>query len=239
MEGLILEYPEDSIQSLVGEWWLEDDSLSVTRGRLIKAFVPHVSQEPRQLEVIGRDDPEKHSSAAYEIKPLRVSAPIRVQGLPVAALPPYPGEVLTLHRAKVRPCLILSEGGPDIPKALRTGAARWQSAPALLCAPAYGVDRSGTRGGWRPEFVRRIRRCEYPQYVWDCLPIRGATESILRLDHAQPVGRHYNSFEATKFRLSDDALQLVDEWLQWLLTGSPPKDGVLMDVRSELSKLDE
>src|SRR5207245_1659934 len=68
------------------------------------------------------------------------------------------------------------------------------------CRPFYGADAGGTRSGWHPPFVERIRRAEYPQYVWDKLPITGATESILRLDHvfalgADPAGYYHYPFQ--------------------------------------------
>jgi len=96
----------------------------------------------------------------------------------VAALPDYPGEVRTVYRAKARPVVVLSAGGPEVPRELRVGAAGWQTAPTLLVAPFYGVDPGGTRGGWREDFVTRIRRGEYPQYLWDKLPLPGAGESV-------------------------------------------------------------
>src|SRR5205807_1023610 len=139
--------------------------------------------------------------------------------LPVAALPTPPGEVHLVQRAKRRPVLVVSAGGPEVPPALRVGSARWPTVPTILVAPYYGVDADGTRGGWPAPFVTRIRRCEYPQYLWDRLPLSGPAESILRLDHLQPVGRHANAYELTRFRLGDEALVLLDEWLAWLMTG--------------------
>lgn len=84
--------------------------------------------------------------------------------------------------------------------------------------------------------MQRIRRCEYPQYFWDRLPLAGAAESILRLDHIQPIARHHNAYEWTQYRLSDDALSVFDEWLVWLFRDELPADGVLADVRAELLK---
>lgn len=58
-------------------------------------------------------------------------------------------------------------------------------------APFYGADRDGRRGGWNPLFLERIRRGEYPQYLWDKLPVgTQVKESVLRLDHLQPLGGH-------------------------------------------------
>jgi hypothetical protein len=140
-------------------------------------------------------------------------------------------------RGKVRPVIVLSTGGDEVRKEHRTGAARWQSSPTLLVAPFYGADQDGSRGGWRPEFVQRIRRCEYPQYIWDRLPLSNVSESILRLDHIQPIGHHENSFDWTPHCLSDEALRIVDEWLYWLGTGTMLENFILPGIRAELLKL--
>jgi hypothetical protein len=101
----------------------------------------------------------------------------------------------------------------------------------MLVAPYYGGDQDGSRGGWNPTFLERIRRVEYPQYMADRLPLGGVDESVLRLDHLQPVGRHHDAFELTPHRLSDMALVIVDEWLEWLRTGKLEAHQELADVR--------
>ena len=59
-------------------------------------------------------------------------------------------------------------------------------------------------------------------------------ESILRLDHLQPVGRHANACEATPYCLSNDGLDVLNEWLDWLTTGLIPAEGVLTLIRGTL-----
>jgi hypothetical protein len=232
-------YPEDSVQSAISPtpWWTETDETVLRRGRLIRTFLPHISQEPRTLIPEGRSEPTQHERAVFQIEPLRVGQVPRQPGLPVAALPTYAGEVYIVQRAKVRPALVLGAGGPDLDVTLRRGTPRYQTAPTLLVAPYYGVDQSGSRSGYRPEFVIRIRRCEYPQYMWDKLPIRGSSESILRLDHVQPVGLHPNSFELLPYQLNGEAMDIVDTQLQWLLTGILPPETVLADIRNALQEL--
>jgi hypothetical protein len=211
-------------------WWTTDEVLTLKRGRLIWVFVPHVSQEPTQLFIQGRAaDATDHTKAQFELGPLRINHnPVATPGLPVAAVPSYSGEVLAVYRAKKRPAVVLSTGGTEVPSTLRAGSARWQSAPSLLVIPSYGTEQDGTRGGWPADFVRRIQLCEFPQYVLDWLPIsRSGAPSVLRLDHIQPVGLHYISYELTPWVLSDPALEVLDDWLQWLQTGFLPADGVL------------
>jgi hypothetical protein len=196
--------PEDSIQYAVDPWWTRDDRGSPDRGRLLRAFVPYPDQEPRRLVLEGRAEPREHGRAVYRVEPFRAGATGPPAGLPVAGMPQAPGEEFVVYKGKTgRPVLVLSEGGPAIPAAMRTGAARWPTAPTLLVAPYYGADQDGTRGGWRPDFVQRIRRAEYPQYIWDSLPIGGPRESILRLDHLFPIARNAAAFEVT------------EQWTRW------------------------
>jgi len=104
----------------------------------------------------------------------------------------------------------------------------------LLVAPFYGADRDGRRGGWDPLFLERIRRGEYPQYFWDMLPLGTVKESVLRLDHLQPVGGHSSSYTLTDFVLDDEALDLMDEWLRWLMTGILEPASILATLRDGL-----
>jgi hypothetical protein len=45
------------------------------------------------------------------------------------------------------------------------------------------------------------------------------------------------TIQPTIYRLTHEALEIVDEWLTWFLQGRLPKDGVLSFLRSELSNL--
>lgn len=231
------DYPEDCLQSLFNPWWVRTERAEVWRGRLIWVFVPHVDQQPYLLVPAGRSEPTEHGSAIYQVELFEGKGLLPGPPLPIAALPEYPGEVRLIYRAKRRPALILSTGGVDIPKSLRIGAARHQTNSTLLVAPYYGADVGGKTGGWRPDFVERIRRCEYPQYMWDSLPLRSRRESILRLDHLQPIGKHGKTYELTEFELHPDALEMVDEYLLWALSGEFPENGVLKDIRKELLDL--
>jgi hypothetical protein len=232
-------YPDDVIQSLVSTWWINNTDRDWRRGRLVLAFVPHVDQVPMTLIAEGREEPTDHNKAKFKLKPLRISGPPKEPKLPVASIPSYEGEVRTVYRAKKRPVLIIGIGGSHVPKELRLGKPKWQISPTLLVAPYYGVDRVGFRTGWHKKLVCRIQRCEYPQYMWDQLPISGKTkESILRLDHILPVGRHHDSLEWTPHCLSNEAMEILEEWITWIITGQLPEDGVLLDVREELLKLD-
>ena len=106
----------------------------------------------------------------------------------------------------------------------RLGMPKKSTAPVVLAAPYYGADKDGKRAGYNAELVDRIRHAKYAQFFVDSLPIGGPKESILRLDHLQPVGTHYNSYELSGYKLSEDALKIMDEWLHWLIYSRVPNE---------------
>lgn len=233
-------FPEDSVQSLTNEWWVEDRAQRLMRGRLIRTFVPYPEMKPHRLVPEDRgEDARQHARANFRVEAFRIGDPPPAAGLlPVAAFPLRPGEIYFVQRGKVRPAVVLSLGGPHVPDAIRGGRERWQGAPTLLVAPFYGADPGGTRGGWPAQFVQRIRRAEYPQYVWDPLPLPGGpTESILRLDHLMPIGADPAGFRIEPYRLGAEALGLLDEWLQWLVTDTLSGDSILAMIREGFAKL--
>lgn len=228
-------YPEECAQSFVdGDWWVEADPKEVRRGQLLRAFVPHVSQIPMTLTVVDRAEARDHSRALHKLGPLRIQDRRQATPLPIAALPLSENEILTVYKAKVRPVVVVSVGGPEVPRHLRLGSVGWQSDPTFIVAPYYGVPANGTRAGWPSAFVERIRRCEYPQYMWDRVPIGSTSESILRLDHLQPIGRHYNSYEVHDRALSESALRILDQWLDWHRCGTLDSASALYDIRELL-----
>ncbi len=231
-------YPKDEcFQEYVGDFWRVADDMALRPGALVWAFVPHTQHEPWRLTAVGRDNPTDHTAATYKIETLRIRAPIAKPQLPVAALPQYPNETLVVSRAKCRPCIVLTVGGAEVEKSLTLGShPKWQTAPAITVAPFYGADTTAQRAGWNKGLVDRIRAGEYPQYLWDKLPIdNGSSDvSILRLDHLQPVGRHGNSYEATGFQLTDDAMALLEEWITWHRTEKLASSGNLNEIRTLL-----
>lgn len=225
-------YPEDSVQHYLSEWWIEDQNKQIERGRLLWAWVPHVDQVPIVMIPEGRTEPINHRSATVRFESFHPQQTVTPPQLPVAALPHYPGEVRFVYRVKRRPVLVLGLEGNEIPNRFRLGQAKHQTALTLLVLPYYGAESSENRAGWNPAFVERIRRAEYPQYMWDTLPTQSTThESILRFDHIQPIGSHHQTHQWTQFRLSDEALALVQEWFLWHLTGFMRKDGPLYEIR--------
>jgi hypothetical protein len=229
-------YPEDCVQSFAKEWWVKDDSHEPSRGRLLRTFVPYPEMKPHRLVAEGRgDEPRQHGRALFRVEPFRIGdSPPSAGTLPVAALPLRAGEVYYVQRGKVRPALLVSMGGEQVGRDVRSGKEHWQSARTLIVAPYYGADPGGTRGGWPAAFVERIRRAEYSRFIWDRLPIPGPEESILRLDHVFPIGADPAGYQLLPYRLSPAALLVIDDWIDWLITGKL-RLGELADIRELLA----
>lgn len=238
--GEVTKYPEDSIQFFAGRWWEQIEPRALERGRFIWTFVAYPEPSPLRLTPKGRDDSRDHHHAIVKIEPHRIGDPLTqdLDTLPAAALPVREGEAYFVSRGKIRPALVVSTGGTQVRRELVGRAAAWQVNRTALVAPYYGVEGDGTRGGWPEEFVKRIRRAEYPQYVWDILPgSRSEQGSIVRLDHLLPVSQHQEAYRLTEYRLSEEALGYVDDWLSWCLTGQLAEKSALAYLREELRRL--
>ncbi|MDM8526415.1 hypothetical protein QUF80_23810 [Desulfococcaceae bacterium HSG8] len=127
-------YPDDSVQYMTDDWWIEDDSFEYCRGRLIRAFLPHTDQIPKQLIATGRSEPTDHGRANFSIEPLRIRQPQKKPMIPVAALPAFGNEINAIYRAKKRPAIIICEGGEVVDKKLILGKPKWQTSPTILVA---------------------------------------------------------------------------------------------------------
>ncbi len=232
-------YPEDSVRYTTEDWRTEDGSFDYCRGRLIKAFLPRVDQVPKQLVATGRAEPTDHVRANFRIEPLRIEQPRKKTALPVAALPAFENEINAVYRAKKRPAIIVCEGGELVDRKPTKGKPRWRTAPTVLAAPCYGIDEGGSRAGFNPEFIARERCCTYPRFMRDKLPVPGANESVPRLNHIQPVGRRHDAIEPAKYRLTEEALLILDDWLSWLVYGDFSEDSLLLFFKRQIENIEK
>jgi hypothetical protein len=234
------KYPDDCVQTLTSTWWIGNKADSIVRGRLLWTWIPYPELKPYRLVPEGRgDDARQHSRAHFRIETFRIGDPPKgITSLPVAALPIRDDETYLVQRGKRRPAIVISTGGAGVPRELRAGDQRWQSARSILVAPYYGAEPGGTRGGWPAPFVERIRRAEYPQYMWDMLPIGSqSASSILRLDHVLTIGADPANWTTEPHVLSQEALVILDEWVSWLTTGRLPAAAGLAFARASLPNL--
>lgn len=232
---MIPNYPDDSPQAILSPWWEKDaDSAGIQSGSLVWTYPPYPEQSPWLLRTEGRVEPTEHRRANYRVVPLTQGALQLVPNvLPVAAFPEHPGEFRLLVRCKPRPALVIGFSASEVAATFSSRHAEWQTNPVLIAAPYYGIKR-GKRIGWNEKFVERIRRCQYPQYMWDWLPEEKATDSILRLDHVQAVPLQSHACKPAGYHLTPDASRLVREWFLWLLEGSVRRGGILELLREGL-----
>lgn len=227
---MIPKYPDICPQNLIEPWWEECADDEFREGKLVRAFLPHVDQVPYTLEPAGRDKPTDHQTAIVKIKPFEIKDPPLKNKLPVAAIPHYDNEMLCVYRTKKRPAIIISKGGSFVKKALTKDQSKWRTNPTILVVPSYSADK-----GFNVEFCERVRRCEYPQFLWDSLPVGGTQKgSIIRLDHLQPVGKSKKTVEFTNYCLSEKAMAFLMEWIDWLLTNQMDNESELCKTRSFL-----
>ena len=236
-----MNYADDTIQAYFLPWWIEDKKHDYRRGRLIYALLPHVHQVPFTLIPSGRgEDPTNHTKIRYTMKELKLLEREDLPTLPAAALTIPEGEKILAFRGKIRPALIISSGGEAISQNLIQGKPKWQTAPTILVVPYYGVEGREKRAGFSKEFVERVKKAEYPNFYWDTLPIRGhETEgSICRLDHIFPLGKHHDSVKFTEYCLGEKAMEIIDQWLRWLIEDIEPS-GDLQYLRENLLEIEK
>lgn len=174
----------------------------------------------------------------FEISALRVVESPKHSQLPVAALPVFRNEQNLVYRAKRRPLLILGNAADEIPRSVTQGKPRYQTSPTYLVAPYYGVDEgTDRRSGYPQTLINRVMQCEYPQLFWDKLPLAGADESLLRFDHIQPISTLHSTVEFFEYRLSDIALDLVNQYFRWHFFEDLSQDELLYDLIESLRKI--
>ena len=231
-----IKWPEDSVQGFVGTWWERDPHGRATRGALAYAWVPHVEQVPKQFILKGRSEAKDHSSFKVSVRPFSGSgaksqAPM---GLPIAAVPLHADEILLGLTAKERPVLIISDG-PRLPGPIERSP-RW--AGKLLIAPYIElIGKKGASCAPR-EFVTQTRRAHYANLIWDMPPSEvGTVESILRLDCIQPIAQGSAALRMSGWRLSNLAMEVIEDWFVWLRKGGLPKGSDLLEIRTALQEL--
>lgn len=232
-------YPDDSLQNLIepDPWWVNDGKREFEVGRLVHAIIPFVDQSPYALETIGRVRSTQHKEAKVRFVPIDIKSAVNYSRLPVAPLPQYVGETSAVYRTKKRPALIIHAGCSEIPNHLRRNKPRSHTDPCILVAPFFTAESAGVRAGFTPAFIERVRRCEYPQFFWDILPIsKSGADSIMRLDQVQPVGRNHSVAEVTNYRLDDLALKIMQQHVYWFLHNELPVDSILYEFKVDISK---
>ncbi len=166
-----MNYPDDALQSYVSDqWWQKNEDRTLGIGTLLWAVVNHVGILPYRLVTKGRALATEHKAAGFKVEKFTVRSRPEDQKLPIAALPVYAGESYGVYRAKVRPVLVIAGDLPHVDKPTRGRQLRYQTDPAILVAPYYGVATDG-RVGFKEPFLGRIRPSIHvglpsPEYRW-------------------------------------------------------------------------
>lgn len=231
------QYPEDCVQHYLASWWTEvgGDDGNMKRGQLLTASVPYFSHEPLALVPTDRVEATEHDRIAIQLRRPSLEIPIEQSRLPIAALPLYNKETLRVYKCKRRPVLVLATEGEQIDSQLAW--AKWQTSRHLIVAPYYGIQQKRNRKGWHPKLIGNIKKMHVSRLFWDMLPGRSRVtegESILRLDHMHPINE---DFKRTSFRLSEDAMKIVDECLRLYYTGVFDSEGLLGLICEELEEI--
>jgi len=72
----------------------------------------------------------------------------------------------------------------------------------------------------------------YKQFMYDELPHASGEPSVLRFDHILPVGSHTKSYKPLGYKLGDEALKILDEYLQWNLFGGVEEDAFILEFKN-------
>lgn len=225
-------FPENSVQAITGgdHWWTHEAKPCLMRGSLVWTLVPfHTGMHIRLVVERKPDEPGEHNAAkVIRAEPYTLSSPNVDQTLPIAALPKAVDGHYTLREVKKRPALVLALPGQEIPKALIQGKPQSRTAPCIVVAPYYTALKAGELPRFSPELLELVQKLRFPQFFYEHLPHSGGAPSILRLDQIQAVtARERDFYESTAWRLSDHALALLDELLEWQVWGGLPPEGDL------------
>ncbi len=69
------------------------------------------------------------------------------------------------------------------------------------------------------------------------MPLEGPEESVLFLNHMQAIGKHHDSIEMLPYRLSEDALVVLEEWINWYFSSELEEDGLLNYFKENVETL--
>ncbi len=230
-------YPDDSLQDVLGftqigakGWWEpQRERARLERGALLMTFVTHPNVPPQELVVAGESRGAEHA-VRVTLTRAQLGARHPSPERPAAALPWSPPERLLVERGAVRPAIVVSHRHGYPPQPSERG--KWITAPLIQVAPMFLAET------WPAPLVDSVRRAQHPQYVWDRPPIDESRPAILRLDALQSLHReHTELYRFTGFRLAADALEIIDDWLMWWLTGTLPEGGDLLAAHTMLGEL--
>ncbi len=144
------------------------------------------------------------------------------RSLPFSSPPLKTNEEFIGLKAKPRPVILIQPPDPAllaVKKAGYAGTVVRHLCPVLL---VYSAEDDAGNSKFDPEFLERIRRLEYRQFLF--LPKGGplTVDSIARLDEVQSVAE--NQLEPTKFALSKEICDILRSQVSYFFTGLSGKE---------------
>lgn len=181
------------------------------------AYYPHENlQFWRPLE--NADEQTKTAATHFQIEAAGHDA--FNKSLPLHSPKLKTNEEFLVVRAKTRPVLLIMPEvrvGPVINRGFRGKLDRHKCTVAQIFGLADTITEDAK---FSPDFVERLRKMEFPQFMF--LPKCGIlpVDSLLRLDELQSV--FVPHLDATKFMLDDEIADLLRDQIQFLFTNKGP-----------------
>ena len=144
------------------------------------------------------------------------------RSLPLSSPPLKTDEEFIALKAKPRPVILIQPPDPAllaIKKAGYSGKVVRHLCPVVL---VYSAEDDAGNSKFDPEFIERVRRLEYRQFLF--LPKGGplSLDSIARLDEVQSIAE--NQLEATKFALAKEVCDILRSQASYFFTGLSGKE---------------
>jgi hypothetical protein len=181
------------------------------------AYYPHENLELWR-PIPEQNEPTKTIASKFQIVPAGKDAFRR--GLPLHAPKLETNEEFLVVRAKERPVLLIQ---PELEIGFDNRGYRGRiHRRRCLVGQVFGLaDARTAQAEFSPEFVRRVRKMEYPQLLF--LPKKPGVldvDSILRLDELQSVFTPH--LQASQVALGDELCAILKDQVQFLITQAGP-----------------
>lgn len=199
-------------------------------GHLVWYPVPHLEDVPRILDV-DRATSQDHYATKFQIRQVTNDDFKKRQKLPIKALSLGETEELLIHKAKRRPCVIISmpntEDAADA-KAVGVAARRHLLDRSMTLLPIYGIETADDPRGFPPIMVARIRCLLYDQFFY--LPAKCPKtnqsirqDGIVRLDRAF-AGVPSRAAEPWNIKLHPEPFGLLMAMIRMRFGAAPTED---------------
>jgi hypothetical protein len=157
------------------------------------------------------------------------------RGIPLHAPKLETNEEFIVIRAKERPVVLIQ---PELEIGFDNRGYRGRiHRRRCLVGQVFGLEDAKTgQAEFSPEFVRRVRKMEYPQLVF--LPKKPgvlAVDSLLRLDELQSVFTPH--LQASQFALGDDVCSMLKDQVQFLIIEKGPS--IYTELREMILKSED